>query len=448
MKKILTTMLVILLLITNFQVLVCADNNIEKYHINLKIDNTEKAKEIYSNPNFKKGNKFFLDYYIDKSKNVFLNINVFFNKSTLKSNGEGVLKVEGRTFPLKFEGKLYKYKLKNGKEIYYGPQNVDIKIRVKKEKSAIALFINPQDNDYLASISIGEIYGKNGTGFLFFGKPTEEYIELINMFKNEVEKIEDKNLNNSSDTNRVTIQAETNYKYVGESYSTQLYHDIYGQEQREYTENWVGYIHVHDRGPELNGNGSGTTQVRVFSNTNEVEYFASSKSGNPATSIVESITVRFGFNDSQPTGAINITNNSPKDDGKIESWGYLSYIPKIGYLIQLWANMSADLKNANPDISSTNLRTELGRVVEIEKVVDHIWNTSTDYDSSRYTIPQAEDDSGKGLTFQFDWSEYADGYGYMYAETEILYYVSAGDSIYTGYFWTHPIVVIWQENFL
>lgn len=54
MKKILTAMLVILLLITNFQVLVCANNNIEKYHINLKIDNTEKAKEIYSNPYFKK----------------------------------------------------------------------------------------------------------------------------------------------------------------------------------------------------------------------------------------------------------------------------------------------------------------------------------------------------------------------------------------------------------
>jgi hypothetical protein len=480
MKKILFTFLAIMLCINSVPASIIAKETGEQYHIKLKLDESQEATEIYSfMSSAVQGNKYFINYNPNKSNNPFLNLN-----ANVDSEGnatiQGVLKTNEETFPIVGEGKLDTVTLDDNTNVYLGTVVGTVTAKGKADVFiGFRLFLDPAMNKHVAITTIGEVNSETGTAFLAFGQQTDRYKIAIDRFNNlqETEANQEPPIDDSENLFETTAKskaeekadrlaqdkqksqdgdfttfATSNYEFEDATYSTSL-QDKFGYSKN--ASNWVVGMHTHMRGPDLNGNGSGTGIVRVFSNTKAMADYVKSLSTDWAispTAKVNWMELQFGLDEPEPNGGINIHNTGPADSKPVSTtyFKYLSKIPSVGTVVELVAQGYAAINNANPDVKSSDVRkdTSTSRVEVKKKTFNNINSTAPDNSSTCASCKPAESKQYGGVTASFDYFEYLDGYGFLFAKSRVFYYVESSSSYYSGVY-ASSIITDWiYQNFM
>lgn len=420
------------------------------YTLNLDINKDEKAKNIYSSPNFQQGNQYYYGQDFNEIEKVKgkVNLNLAVDND-LNITAKGHLDINGQKYAFKnLEGK---FEEKDGYLVggVFGEANT----KRAQIETAIHIILNPSnENEAQVSVTVGAM-SENGNGVILFGQLNKEVI-----------------LKDSNETENTTSQisystaSDATYSIAASADSTQNYRlSTYGTYLAEgstttppgsgyvSTGNYVLGIDVFDRDPKANASSTGTLTARLWSKTTNVDSYAKSKygySGVPDFG-VDLATITFYEFDKSSTidvreDAINPMPTATSDTGIV--WDWISFISSANKYTSVVANATKTAYStyrffSGNQITITALNNgnarEYGATVNVKSLNDKI-------DYSGTTITNTKDASSGGLTATFDYEEYATGTETLAVDSRIRYLGYVG---YYIYLFTQKYTTKWNADF-
>lgn len=415
---------------------------------NIQLSYAKAAKNL-ENEFIEKGN--FIRFDLNKAKfpKTFLNLtlNVVNEKENFTEfNAVGVLRIENKTYQIKYDGELEKL-YDNNELFYFGSLDGEAQTKGKPEESVLGLYFNPTTKDAIATVTVGTINERTGTAMLYFGEPStkaKSNLQKTDFYQNQ--KNSRINPNKEENTVSVANTGDGPYTFYGNSHEYFI-SDVLTESEATTApssgyDNYPGHVGTIDvteitRSESLNYK----TRIRIFSNTDNVENYMQNKYSTDGldSAVVTQLNLHMGASEN-----VSIHDVYPPEQTQTISNNYwwIKYMgnTQLSTAYDIVSNMIGSYSDVVVDHTWT-YSSSTGNKNQYTVYVKKNLGDSLDYPSNVALADSYKQDGGFTAFFPYD--TYGSGTFNIELGGRIKYGVS-NLPWYHGYVWTDRMSHNWS----